>query len=167
MGDETLNMDDDTTVIGVGQIAVEEYFAFPSWPSISIAIELGGRSIEILPIPGHSDDDLAFYDATSQVLITGDTLYPGRLYVRNWPAYRESIRRLAGWTMGKSISHVLGTHIEMSALPNTDYPIGTTYQADEHQLPLSVSDIFTLRDALDEYERPEKIPLGSFIIWPI
>ena len=166
-GDGAFQNHEDISLVAVGAEAVQAYFGFVNWPSEPALVDLGDRRIEILPIPGHSNDDLAFYDPQTQIVITGDTLYPGRLYVRNWPEYRSSIRRLANWTEQKPVSMVLGTHIEMSSSPNIDYPIRTTYQPDEHQLPLSVDDILTLRDALEESDSPERIPLGSFIVWPI
>ena len=35
------------------------------------------------------------------------------------------------------MSHVLGAHIEMTATPKVNYPYGTTYQPNEHALPLT------------------------------
>ncbi|MFT4861909.1 MAG: hydroxyacylglutathione hydrolase [Pseudohongiellaceae bacterium] len=166
LGDDALKNQEGMSVVGVGQSSVQNYFGFSNWPNEAAAIELGDRKIELLPIPGHSDDDLAFYDAQSMVVVTGDTLYPGRLYVRDWFEYSKSIARLADWVGQKSISFVLGTHIEMSAVPNSDYPIGTTFQPNEHQLPLGVDDIYALREKMQELDSPEKTPLGSFIIWP-
>ena len=167
LGDDAFRNAEGISVVDVGQSAVQEYFGFSNWPYESVAIELGGREIQMLPVPGHSDDDLAYYDALTETMVTGDTLYPGRLYVRNWSEYRESIGRLAQWLRDKSISNVLGTHIEMSSVPDIDYPVGTTFQPDEHQLPLGVEDIYLLGEALEKIETPERIPLGSYIIWPI
>ncbi len=166
LGDDALKNQKDMSVVEVGQSSVQNYFRFSNWPNETSVIELGDREIELLPIPGHSDDDLAFYDTQSKVVITGDTLYPGRLYVRDWLEYRNSIVRLAEWVGQKSVSYVLGTHIEMSAVPNSDYPIGTTFQANEHQLPLSVDDIKVLRETMEKLDSPVRTPLGSFIIWP-
>ncbi|MDP2284791.1 MAG: MBL fold metallo-hydrolase, partial [Pseudohongiella sp.] len=130
-------------------------------------LELGDRTIILLPIPGHTDDDLGFYDPVSQFVVTGDTVYPGRLYVRNWSSYRASIARLNTWIQEKPVSHVLGTHIEMTAEANVDYPIGTTYQPDEHPLPLAPSAVLKLHETLMSLEVPERTYLGSFIIWPV
>lgn len=166
LGDDAFRNQDAMSVIDVGSSAVQKYFGFSNWPNEPSFIDLGGREIELLPIPGHSDDDLAFYDAQSKIVVTGDTLYPGRLYVSDWLEYRKSIIRLADWVSQKSVSFVMGTHIEMSATANVDYPIGTTYQPDEHGLPLGVADIYLLREKMEALESPERAPLGSFIIWP-
>jgi glyoxylase-like metal-dependent hydrolase (beta-lactamase superfamily II) len=167
LGDGAFQNHEKITVVEIGANAVQKYFGFENWPNDPATIELGGRQIQLLPIPGHSDDDLAFYDQLSQIVVTGDTLYPGRLYVRDWSEYRNSILRLGEWVQQKPVSFVLGTHIEMSNTPNEDYPVGTTFQPDEHQLPLGVRDIYVLRESLEKSESPEKIPLGSYIVWPI
>jgi hydroxyacylglutathione hydrolase len=166
LGDDAFRAEAGVTVVNIGATAVQEYFGFSNWPNESVSFDLGGRFIDMLPIPGHSDDDIAYYDVQTQVVVTGDTLYPGRLYVRDWAEYSKSISRLADWVNEKSISSVLGTHIEMSDTPNVDYPIRTTYQPNEHQLPLGVSDINVLRDTVLKLQSPERTPLGSFIIWP-
>lgn len=166
-GDAAFATAEGFTVAGNGQEAVQSFFEFADWPYSAVSLNLGGRTIEILPIPGHSDDHLAFYDSLSEVVITGDSLYPGRLYVRDWELYSESISRLADWLADKSVSIVLGTHIEMSTTPNIDYPVETLYQPEEHQLPMSLNEIRTLRDALARQKTPERIYLDSFIVWPV
>jgi len=166
-GDGAFIDQEDTSVVGMGAEAVQSFFGFQNWPEEQAELDLGGRTISLLPIPGHKDDDLAFYDPVSQFAVTGDTLYPGRLYVRNWSTYRTSIARLNAWIQEKPVSHVLGTHIEMTAEANVDYPIGTTYQPDEHPLPLAPSDILKLHETLMSLEAPERTYLGSFIIWPV
>lgn len=166
-GDEVFSGAENTALVGTGAEAVQQFFGFRNWPDDPAHLELGNRSIELLPIPGHTVDDLAYYDPVSQFAITGDTLYPGRLYVRDWPSFRASITRLDEWIQNKPVSYVLGTHIEMTAEPDIDYPIGTTYQPNEHPLPLSTADIATLNEALETMQAPERTYLGSFIIWPV
>jgi len=166
LGDDAFRDQEGMSVVGVGASSVQDYFRFSNWPNEAATIDLGDREINLLPIPGHNDDDLAFYDSQSNIVITGDTLYPGRLYVRDWLEYRRSITRLADWVAQKPVSYVMGTHIEMSAIPNSDYPIGTQYQPSEHQLPLKVEDVYVLRNTMDTLESPARTPLGSFIIWP-
>lgn len=166
-GDGAFSGQKGTSLVGVGADAVQSFFGFDNWPQEQAELELGGRTISLLPTPGHTDDDLAYYDPVSQFVVTGDTLYPGRLYVRNWSAYRASIARLNAWVQEKSVSYVLGTHIEMTADANVDYPIRTTYQPDERSLPLAPSDILKLHETLMSLEAPERTYLGSFVIWPV
>jgi len=61
----------------------------------------------------------------------------------------------------------MGTHIEMTAVPDVDYPIGSEYQPDERHLPLSVSDIATLNEVMENLDEPERTYLGNFIIWAV
>lgn len=166
LGDQAFQTADAMNVVGIGADAVREFFEFENWPEEAVFLELGGRRMELLPIPGHSDDDLAFYDPTSQFVVTGDTLYPGRLYIDEWSEYRASISRLAKWLENRPVAHVMGTHIEMSKTPNVDYPIGTTYQPNEHHLPLTPSDVVALRETVVLMDVPQRTYLGSFIIWP-
>ena len=166
-GDTAFADAENATVVEVGADVVQQFYGFRNWPMEQAKLELGNRTIMLLPIPGHTDDDLAYYDPVSQFVVTGDSLYPGRLYVRNWVGYRASIARLNTWLQDKTVSHVMGTHIEMTAEPDIDYPVGTTYQPDEHQLPLSVADVNVLNETLELLEAPEQTYLGSFIIWPI
>jgi len=68
--------------------------------------------VDVLAIPGHDVAHLAYYDRKTGVLLTGDPLYPGRLYVMDFPAYVESTRRLVRFTEGKTVTHILVCHIE-------------------------------------------------------
>ena len=56
--------------------------------------DLGDRVLDIIPIPGHQPAGIAIYDRRTAILLTGDTFYPGRLYVRDQAAYVRSIKRL-------------------------------------------------------------------------
>jgi hydroxyacylglutathione hydrolase len=74
--------------------AVRRYFGFTRWPAGEARIDLGGRELIVLPIPGHQAESVAIYDSQTGWLLTGDTVYPGRLYVNDWNDYRASIRKL-------------------------------------------------------------------------
>ena len=66
----------------------------------------------------------------------GDTIYPGRLYVRDGKAFCLSISRLATFAKTHPVEFLMGNHIEMSRTKGVDYPVGTIYQPGEHALPL-------------------------------
>jgi len=165
-GDDAMRAADGVRLVNVGAEAVQRFFRFEDWPEQPVTLDLGNRPIELLPIPGHTDDDLALYDPASGFVVTGDTLCPCRLYVGDWVKLRASIARLARWVGDKKISYVMGAHIEMSNTPNVDYPIRTTYQPEEHHLPLAMSDIAKLADAVASMETPARTYLESFILWP-
>jgi glyoxylase-like metal-dependent hydrolase (beta-lactamase superfamily II) len=62
-------------------------------------IDLGGRPLEVLLTPGHTPDALCLLDRKQKELFTGDTFYPGEIWLW-WPetdldAYQKSIQRIA------------------------------------------------------------------------
>ena len=167
-GDRQFAGQPDTTLVGLGVAAVQSFFQITGWPTQTVAFELGGRTLDIVPIPGHEPAHIAIYDPRTGWLLTGDSLYPGRLYVRDWPAYRASIARLAAFSRTRPISAVLGTHVEMSKTPGIDYPAGTTFQPDEHVLPLSVRHLDELNEALVRIgNTPRRDVHDDFIITPL
>jgi glyoxylase-like metal-dependent hydrolase (beta-lactamase superfamily II) len=84
-------------------------YAIPTWRvATSIrdgeAIDLGGRSLEVLGSPGHTPDSLSLLDRANGLLFTGDTYYSGELYLwapeTDLAAYMASIGKLAGLAPG-------------------------------------------------------------------
>ncbi len=120
---------------------VRSFFGLTDWPEGQASLDLGGRVLTILPLPGHEPSHIAVYDANTRLLLTGDTLYPGLLTVSNWPAYQHSAARLAEFASAYPISMLLGAHVEMEKTPQQLYPIGTTFQPNEHALPLSMHNL--------------------------
>jgi glyoxylase-like metal-dependent hydrolase (beta-lactamase superfamily II) len=61
-------------------------------------IDLGGRDLEILFTPGHTPDSLSLLDRGNGLLFTGDTFYPGPIYLftpeTDFAAYAKSVARL-------------------------------------------------------------------------
>ena len=74
---------------------------------------LGDRELTVLGIPGHEDASIALFDERTGWLLTGDTVYPGRLYVRDWDAFRASIHRLARFARTHDVTWIVGTHVEI------------------------------------------------------
>jgi hydroxyacylglutathione hydrolase len=167
-GDAQFRGQPQVTLVEPTAAGVRDYFGFKNWPRGEARIDLGGRELTVLPIPGHQDESIAVYDARTGWLLTGDTVYPGRLYVLDWAAYRASVHRLAEFARSHSISAVLGTHIEMSRTPRQDYPMGSTFQPDEAPLPLTVQELQELDARLQQAGNdPKKITLSKFIVTPI
>ena len=115
--------------------------------------ELGGRTLRLFWIRGHEDSALAIYDASTHVLVTGDNLYPGRLYVRDTVQFGSSCQRLAAFVRalqsGAEPLRVLGCHIEMSA-DGGEYPTGTLYQPDEAAYAMGAEDVLALGETNGE-----------------
>jgi len=148
--------------------AVSSFFSIPDWPSGTAGYDLGERVLDVVPIPGHEPASIAIYDRRTGILLTGDTLYPGRLYVRDEAAFRASIDRLVEFTATREVAHVLGAHIENTRTPFVDYPEGTTYQPDEHPLELGRAHLLELQAALRATPGPlERRALRDFTIWPV
>ena len=102
----------------------------------------------MIPIPGHEVASIALYDERTGLLLTGDSLYPGRLYVYDFNAFAASIQRLVNFTSVLEVSWVLGGHIEMTAEAGVDYEQGATVHANERELHLRREHLVELNEAL-------------------
>jgi glyoxylase-like metal-dependent hydrolase (beta-lactamase superfamily II) len=157
----------NVTVVPLTVEGTEKAFGIRRWPNDIGAIDLGGRVLDVIAIPGHDPLSVAFYDRRTGILLTGDSLYPGRLYVHDFPAFRASIERLVDFTQDKLVAHIFGCHIEESKSPFLDYPIGTKYQPEEHVLELSHAHLVELNEALKAVaSRPVRYALRDFTVWP-
>jgi hydroxyacylglutathione hydrolase len=137
-----------TSVIGTSLAAVQQAFGLNPWPSDTAELDLGGRVLDVLAIPGHEQTHIALYDRETGLLFTGDTLYPGLLFISDWTAYRASVHRLAEFVASHPVSHVLGAHIEMTSTARVNYPYQTVYQPSEHVLELAAAHVLELDAAL-------------------
>lgn len=147
-GDGTWNGQATATVVARNQAAVQSAFSIATWPTSQGMLDLGDRVLDVLAIPGHEPQHIAIYDRQTGLLLTGDTLYPGLLFISDWNTYRTSVGRLAQFASTHPIAHVLGAHIEMTSTAKQNYPYGTTYQPNEHVLELSASHVAELDAAL-------------------
>jgi hydroxyacylglutathione hydrolase len=157
----------NTVVVGRDTAAVRAFFAIQHWPADATTFDLGGRVLDVLPIPGHQPASIAVYDRRTGILLTGDTFYPGRLYVRDTAAYARSVARLADFARRHRVTHILGTHIEQQRTAYRDYPIGTVDQPDEHGLDLTPAQLFELDSAVQSMRgRVTRTLLRDVTIWP-
>jgi hydroxyacylglutathione hydrolase len=157
---------DRTTIVGPGLEDVVEYYGFDDWPRTPRQIDLGGRVLDVIPGPGHHASATVFYDRRTGLLLTGDTFYPGRLYVQDWDAFEDTVDRLVAWCEDHPVSHLLGCHVEMSTQAGLDYPRGWTYQPDEADLPMSVAQLRELQRVVKEIGgAPGVHAFDDFHIW--
>ena len=155
-----------TRVVDPTPAAIASFFGL-SWPTGTASYDLGNRIVDIVPIPGHETAHIAIYDRRTGILLTGDTIYPGRLYVSAQQDYRDSIARLVAFTQARPIAHLLGAHIEQSRTPFLDYPVGTQFQPEEHALELGRSHLLEIHDALLATPGPMvRTYLRDMTIWP-
>lgn len=157
----------DTVVVGRPVEDVHDFFNLAQDGGHEpVPFDLGGRVLQVLAIPGHHAASIAIYDPWTGWLLTGDTVYPGRLYVSDFPAFVDSLDRLVGFTAEHTVSHVLGCHIEMTTSAGRDYPIGSTYQPHEPPLAMTVEQLVRVRDAAHEVAaRPGVHRYDDFIIF--
>ena len=169
-GDHTAG---DAEIAKIGRVippdvaAISKEFGITEWPTTPGLVDLGNRVVDILPIPGHDAVSIALYDRKTGILLTGDSLYPGRLYVTDWTAYRTSMHKLREWTQSRPVAHVLGAHIEQMRTPFRDYAVGTTFQPQEHALELGRAHLLELNEALTAAgAEPQQIRLRDFAVVP-
>lgn len=136
-----------TTVVDRELEAVQRFFGFTNWPEQTVAFDLGGRILEVTGSPGHHRAAITIYDRWTGFLLTGDTVLPGRLYAFDFPEFLASLDRMIALADGRTITHVLGCHIEMTTQPGRDYPLGATYQPDERPLAMTMAQLHEVRDA--------------------
>jgi hydroxyacylglutathione hydrolase len=158
---------DGATVVGASDTALSSFFGM-GWPHEVATFDLGNRIIEIAGIPGHQPDHISIYDRQYGILLTGDTLYPGRLFINDFAAYKASITFLIGLVEDRDLCAVLGTHIEMSTTPGDDYDFGVDHHPNERALALSRDTLLELRAAIELMgNTPVRQTHDDFIIFPL
>jgi glyoxylase-like metal-dependent hydrolase (beta-lactamase superfamily II) len=74
-------------------------FHIRHWLHDGDQIELGGRTLQVIATPGHTPDSISLLDAKNGLLFTGDTYYPGPIFLyrpeTDLDAYVASVRKLA------------------------------------------------------------------------
>lgn len=145
----------------------KRFYGIVNWPEDTGHIDLGDRVLDAIAIPGHEAAAVALYDQQTGVLLTGDNVYPGRLYIADLEAYTKSNERLIRFTEGKTIAHILGCHIEQKRTAFEDYPVGTIYQPEEHALELSRGVLLEIREGLAAMSgTPKRLRFADFTLWP-
>ena len=82
-------------------------------------LDLGDRPLEIIDLPGHTPGSIAILDVNNRVLIGGDSIQDGRIFMfgnhRNLSHYIESLEKLSayeGW-----FDEVYASHSTVSVEP--------------------------------------------------
>ena len=147
--------------------AIQKAAGIAQWPAGHGQVNLGGRILDIIPVPGHHEASIAIYDRRTGNLLTGDSLYPGRLYVADFPAFAASANRLEEFVLTRPVAHVLGAHVEQMRAPYRDYPRGTVYQPEEHDLELTRAHVLELAAAFRSlHGKSGTVALGEFTVMP-
>ncbi|KJS27142.1 MAG: hypothetical protein VR75_04265 [Hyphomonadaceae bacterium BRH_c29] len=159
----------DTVIVGHSVEDVSAFFGITDWPDGTGTLDLGGRTIEILPTPGHHPSHVMIFDAASHILFSGDAIYPGRLFFECGEAgeYATSIDRVATFAETHQIDWLLGGHVEMKAKPGQAFGQQGKLRRGEHVLELSASAITDVQAAfagIGDY--PRVTPFAEFMLLP-
>jgi hydroxyacylglutathione hydrolase len=122
---------------------VKKFFNLPAWPEGQAQIDLGGRTVDVIPSPGHNRAHVVYYDERTGLLLTGDFFLPGRLLVEDNAADLASAARVIDFVKTRPVTWVLGTHVEVNQNWQL-YDLGASYHPDEHVLQLTKDDLLTL-----------------------
>jgi glyoxylase-like metal-dependent hydrolase (beta-lactamase superfamily II) len=160
----------NTVIVGHTPAQVADFFHIHSWPNDIEAFDLGGRSLDIIPTPGHEPAEIAVFDPRTRLLLMGDELYPGRLYVPadEFKTYRASIDRVLEHTRSLKVSWILGNHIEMTQTTGRDYAFHAATHPAERRLELSYAHLLELDAALHRMGDLPKLDIHrDFIVYPL
>jgi len=169
-GDAEFKDRPDTVVVGWTAPEVAAFFKMANWPQDIVKFDLGGRMLDVIPTPGHHPSHIMIFDERTRWLLSGDTLYPGRLYIPDGALtdYRASIDRVVAFTKTRRVSHIMGAHIEMTREPGKDYRDLARTHPDEHVLELPYADLLELQTAVHAMGDTAKRDVHpDFIVFPL
>lgn len=99
----------------------------------------GGRELTLIATPGIDAAAMTIYDPFTDFLFTGNTFYAGRLVIRDFPAYKDTMARLLAFSEAHPVKWAMGGRIEMSDYAGLDYRLRSNYRPREHALELPAS----------------------------
>jgi hydroxyacylglutathione hydrolase len=137
-------------IVPIDLEGVRAFYGFNNWPNGTAHLDLGGRTVDVIPTPGHNKTHIAFYDDRTGILFSGDFLLPGRLLIEDTAAYHESALRVIDFLKTRPLTHIMGGHIELNAAGRA-YRFGSHYHPDEHRLELAKADLTALPAALERF----------------
>lgn len=167
-GDKQFQGLENVTFVGADVDTAVAYWGFQNWPEDVIEFDLGDRVLDIFGIPGHQRASIAVYDRQTGVLLTGDLIYPGRLYIDDPEAFEASLERMLEFTKDRVVTHLLGCHIEQTDTPYLEYPIGSIYQPNEHDLDFNRGILFELNEVVKSMQGDlKRAALRDLTIYPV
>jgi len=133
----------DTSILLPTEAARNDLFEDGLQTSLDLG---GGRALTLISTPGVDTSAITVYDPYTDFLFTGNSFYAGRLVIRDFSAYKDSLKRLLGFTDKNPVMWAMGGRIEMSDYPGLDYRLRSNYRPREHDLQLPAS---LLQDCYD------------------
>ena len=149
-GDSQFTHFSNAQVVGFDIDSVRRYYKFTDWPNGLAQIDLGDRTVHVIPTPGHNETEVSFYDRSTGLLFTGDFLMPARLLIDDTGADVASADRVAAFVKDRPISFVLGGHIEMNSDGDL-FPWESQYHPREHVLQMTKDDALALPAAVRSF----------------
>jgi hydroxyacylglutathione hydrolase len=149
-GDEQFSQLPNVQVVGFDIDSVRRYYNFAGWPNGLARIDLGDRTVDVIPTPGHNETEVSFYDRGTGLFFSGDFLMPARLLIDDTNADLASAKRVADFVRDRPIAYVLGGHIEMDADGNT-FAWESQYHPHEHVLQMTKADLLALPAAVSNF----------------
>lgn len=137
-------------LVGFDIDSVKHFYSFPDWPNSVSQVDLGDRTIDVIPSPGHNETEVSFYDRKTALFFSGDFLLPGRLLIDDTRAELASAKRVAAFVKDRPVSYVLGGHIEMDDGGEL-FPWQSQYHPHEHALPMTKDDLLALPAAVSQF----------------
>src|SRR5438034_10985019 len=137
-------------IVPIDLEGVRAFYGFNNWPNGTAHLDLGDRTVDVIPTPGHNKTHIAFYDDRTGILFSGDFLLPGRLLIEDSAAYHESALRVVDFLKTRALRHILGWHIELNAAGRA-YRFGSHYHPNEHRLELAREDLTALPAAFEKF----------------
>jgi hydroxyacylglutathione hydrolase len=149
-GDAQFTRFPNAEVVGFDIESVRRYYNFVDWPNGLAQVHLGDRTIDVIPTPGHNETEVSFYDRNTGLLFTDDFLMPARLFIDDASADVASADRVAAFVKDRSVSFVLGGHIEMNSAGKL-FSWESQYHPHEHVLQLTKDDALALPTAIRDF----------------
>lgn len=149
-GDAQFTHLSNAQVVGFDLDSVRRFYNFTDWPNGLAELNLGDRTVDVIPTPGHNETEVSFYDRNTGLLFTGDFVMPARLLVDDASAYLTSAERVAAFVKDRPISFVLGGHIEMNSAGEL-FPWKSRYHPREHILQMTRDDVVALPAAIRSF----------------
>jgi hydroxyacylglutathione hydrolase len=149
-GDGQFRQFPNAQVVGFDIDSVRTFYHFTDWPNGHAQIELGVRTVDVIPTPGHNETEVSFYDRNTGLFFSGDYLMPARLLIDDTRADLASAQRVAASIRDRPVSFVLGGHIEMDVNGNL-FPWESHFHPNEHVLQMTKDDLLALPAALRSF----------------
>ena len=152
---------ENVRVVGFDVASVRKFYGLTEWPNRTSQLDLGDRTVDVLPTPGHNETEVTFYDRSTGLLFSGDFLLPARMLIDDSKAFAASAQRLADFVRTRPVTYVLGGHIEMDANGEL-FPWQSQFHPNERVLQLTKDDVLALPAAFSHFNG-FYTKVGSFV----